>query len=95
MMTTPVCAELRCPVCRSAVGCSPVCARCKADLTPVLKLVRSSFDLREDGRIAFLDGKYKRAIRLLKDSLRLQESPRARKLLLLARVLEKAGVPTS
>lgn len=79
--------HLRCPVCRSAIGSGPKCARCRANVLPLLKIVAAARELREEARQAIDEGNIGRGVVSLEKSLKLHESPRARRFLWLARFI--------
>jgi len=54
----PVC---RCPVCRARFRGVRVCSRCGADLTTVMRLVLSAWQLRQAAREALLRADVERA----------------------------------
>jgi hypothetical protein len=67
------------------------CARCGADLAPLMRLAAGAWSLREAARLALLAGEDTRALALARAAHGLERTPRARQLLVLALVATENG----
>ncbi|MBU4264115.1 MAG: hypothetical protein KKC76_19860 [Proteobacteria bacterium] len=66
---------LRCPVCRASFKGSPVCHRCRADLSILLRIERQAEQLACQAVQALATGEKKKARALADDACFLHTSP--------------------
>jgi hypothetical protein len=78
--------ERRCPACRTPWRAVVLCARCGADLGPLMRLAVRAWTLREAARAALLAGEGASALAHARAGYALERTPRAQHLLALALV---------
>lgn len=76
----------RCPTCRAPWRCAALCPRCGSDLTPLMRVAKRAWELREAARVALGAGDRAAAPAavLAQAACRLHATPRGERLLALA-----------
>ena len=78
---------LQCPVCRARFRETPECARCGADLAPLMLLAGKAYRLRQEAREALRGADPERARRLAAEAQDVWATPAGRRLCKLVSVL--------
>lgn len=77
----------RCPACRTPWRGVVTCARCGADLAPLMRLAARAWTLREAARAALLAGDDTEALTAARTAYDLERTARAQRLLALALIV--------
>ena len=82
----------QCPVCKARFRGQRQCSRCGADLSRLMLVVASAYQLRSQARQALREAQYRTAYELAAKAQSLHHTILGRKMILVARVLDMVSV---
>ena len=82
----------QCPVCKARFRGQRQCSRCGADLSRLMLVVASAYQLRSQARQALREARYRTAYELATEAQSLHHTILGRKMMLVARVLDMVSV---
>jgi len=82
----------QCPVCKARFRGQRQCSRCGADLSRLMLVVASAYQLRSQARQALREARYRTAYELAAKAQSLHHTILGRKMMLVARVLDMVSV---